>query len=184
MYLQAEGSATAVAEPLVEEADQVAKAAAKKAKKQKARARKQQARLDAASADATLQFEQTSEILAKLHLDGPSASSAGEASPDQDTPGLQSQLQNKAAHNSVVHSSTPEDPVHVALEEPRPASAGSLPAVGAASAPDISRGADASFLDQLLSCPITKVILSRRPHPPIPPPPAPPTWALAPLCLS
>ena len=155
---------------MAEEADEVAKAAAKKAKKQKARARKQQARLDAASADAILQSEQTSEVLGTLHLNGPAAGSAGEASPDQDTAGLQSQLQDKAAHSSIVHSSTPEDPVHVALEEPRSSSGGSLPAVGAASPPDISRGADATFLDQLLSCPITKVILSRR-RPPISPSP-------------
>lgn len=161
--------ATAAAEQLVaEEADEAAKAAARKAKKQKAKARKQQARSDAIAASEpttapSLQSQQDVEQASPLPHSSPSASSGSTS--DQDAASLQSQLQQNPAQSSAGHTL----PVHVALDEPRLAStavAGGSSA-GSSAAIDAPRGADATFLDQLFCCPITKVTLPTTPPFPV-----------------
>ena len=162
-HLQGEVTATAVAEELVaEEADEAAKAAARKAKKQKAKARKQQARSDATaaserSAAPSMQSEQDMVQAATLRQGSPSASRGNEALSDQDAADLQTQLQQETAQDSAVHAL----PDRAVLDEPRSASAavaGGSPA-GSSAAVNAPQGADASFLDQLFCCPITKVML-------------------------
>lgn len=165
--MQGEVNATAVAEQLVaEEADEAAKAAARKAKKQKAKARKQQARSDAAaasepSAKTSMQSEQDVEHTATVPQSSPSASRGGGSLSDQDTVGPQSQLQHKIAQDSAVYAL----PDQATLDEPRVASAAvavGSPSTGAA-AVEASQGADATFLDQLFCCPLTKVKLAQPP---------------------
>lgn len=163
--------ATAAAEQLVaEEADEAAKAAARKAKKQKAKARKQQARSDAIAASEpttapSLQSQQDVEQASPLPHSSPSASRGSGSTSDQDAASLQSQLQQNPAQSSAGHTL----PVHVALDEPRLAStavAGGSSA-GSSAAIDAPRGADATFLDQLFCCPITKVTLPTTPPFPV-----------------
>ncbi|KAL3154282.1 hypothetical protein ABBQ32_013773 [Trebouxia sp. C0010 RCD-2024] len=95
--------ATAAAEQLLaEEADAAAKAAAKRTKKQKAKAQKQQALSEAASAsepsaDISLHTQQDQAPMATLHQSSPSASRDCGLSPDSDTAGVASQLQDSAA---------------------------------------------------------------------------------------
>ncbi|KAL3163244.1 hypothetical protein ABBQ32_009644 [Trebouxia sp. C0010 RCD-2024] len=162
-FMLGEVNATAVAEQLVaEEADEAAKAAARKAKKQKAKARKQQARSDAAaasepSAKTSMQSEQDVEHTATVPQSSPSASRGGGSLSDQDTVGPQSQLQHKIAQDSAVYAL----PDQATLDEPRVASAAvavGSPSTGAA-AVEASQGADATFLDQLFCCPLTKVAM-------------------------
>lgn len=170
--MQGEVAATAVAEQLVaQEADETAKAAARKAKKQKAKARKQQARLvltaqcsmdptaaSEPSAAPSMQSEQGLEQTVTLAHSSPAASTGGGSSSDQDAVDLQSQLQHTAAQDTAVHNPLE----HVALDELRSASGamiGSPAGSTSSAAVDASRGADAIFLDQLFCCPITKVIL-------------------------
>lgn len=189
--MQGEVTATAVAEQLVaEEADEAAKAAARKVKKQKAKARKQQARSDATaasepSAAPSTQSQQDLELTATQPQSSPSESRGGGLLSDQNAVGLQSPLQHTMAQDSDVHAVADQ----AMLDEPRVTSAAVAvrsPSTSSA-AVEASRGADVTFLDQLFCCPITKVTLPQLPGatPTIPPPvllPPPhfPPFALAP----
>ena len=161
-----EASAAAAAEELIaEEAREAAQAAAKKAKKKKAKARKQHARSDAtsasaspaaaaseASAGASLQAQQ--DVGFKATLKQSSLSGRGrEMPPDQDASGLQMQLQ----HMTVLDCAMPT--LHDAHDKQELASASADvdDSAGNAMADDNSPASNASFLDQLFCCPITKV---------------------------
>ena len=178
--LQGDASAAAAADSLVaEEASVAAKAAAKKAKKQKAKARRQQARSDAtsgsastpaasepsASAEASLHRQQHAVAMATQHQSSPSGSTGQAMPPNQDTAGLQAQLQHMTAHDSAVHAALDEQVVTSA--------AGGSP-TGKAATVDASQGDDARFLNQLFCCPITKVLLPSY-YPYLHPPPTLPT---------
>lgn len=179
MHLQKEDGATAAAEQLVaEEAQEAAKAAAKKAKKQKAKARKQQARSDptpalAASPPASMLTQHDVEPTTTVHQSSPSPPSVSESPAvanlhteqstasfaalhqvadellveeqgDQSLPGTDTALQQHALHD--------EDQ----MSRPAAAAEGVFSGKGqrAIGAP---RAADATFLDRLFCCPITKV---------------------------
>ena len=188
MHWQAGDSATATAEQLMaEEADEAAKAAAKKAKKQKAKARKQQACSDATSSsqpaasqptspessdpqplasqlstESSVQTQQDPGPKASLLQSNPSEGRSEDLSPDQAPDSFQPDPQHIPAHETALDMR----PVHITLDEQVSSSdrpAGGLPAASLA-AVDASPGADARFLDQLFSCPISKVI-PLRPSP-------------------
>ena len=179
-----EARAAATAEELVaEEAREAAQAAAKKAKKKKAKTRKQQTRSNATSASASppaasepvvselsvseaavsgalaessLQAQKDVDPITTLHHISLSGSTSHGMPPDQDTAGLQAQLQQLTLHDSAMQTL----PVHAVLDEEVATSAaadGGLPAGGAA-AGVTPQGGHASFLDQLFCCPITKVL--------------------------
>ena len=92
--------------------------------------------------------------MAALHYSSSSGSTGHGVPPDQDTAGLQAQLQHMTVHDSAMHTL----PVHAALEGQlcTSAAAGGF-LTGSAAAVDASQGDDARFLDHLFSCPITKV---------------------------
>ena len=192
-----EARAAAAAEELMaEEVYEAAKAAAKKAKKQKAKARKQQARSSATSAAASPPAAasevsagaclQDVEAMAALHYSSSSGSTSHAVPPDQDTAGLQTQLQQLAVHDSAMHAL----PVRAVLEEEvaTSASAGGGFHAGTAQAYGVAQGGNASFLDQLFCCPITQVLGPSHPttlpilHLPVPthPFPLPQTLLLCP----
>ena len=82
-------------------------------------------------------------------------------SPDQDTNNPEPDQQHRTALDSDTHTL----PAHTAVDDEKPRSgseAGALPAAGA-TATGASQGADASFLDHLFCCPVTKVHLLRPP---------------------
>ena len=164
----------AAADSLVaDEASEAAKAAAKKAKKQKAKARKQQARSDATSASpppasdpsasgastgGSLQRQQDVEPEAAMQLSSTLHGTGHGVPSEQDTAGLHAQLHSMTVHDSAKHTL----PLHAALDEqestPAPAAAAAQAPEGNAAAVDASQGDDATFLDQLFCCPITKVL--------------------------
>ena len=179
MPLQKEGETTAIAEQLVaEEAQEVAKAAAKKAKKQKAKARKQQARSDATSASASsppgnMLTQHDLEPTSTLHQSSPSLPSVLESPAVANLPTEQSTavLHQVAGELRVEEQGDQSSPgvdkagpplqlhgLHDDDEITRPAAAAcGLSAGRGQETADTSRGADATFLDHLLCCPITKV---------------------------
>ena len=185
----------AAADSLVaDEASEAAKAAAKKAKKQKAKARKQQARSDATSASppavpppsasepsapgtsagGSLQRQQDVEPEAALQLSSTLDGTGHGVPPEQDTAGLHAQLHSMTVHDSAKHTL----PLHAALDEQEstPAAAAAAAAQapeGNAAAVDASQGDDATFLDQLFCCPITKVLSPSYYLHPYPPPTLP-----------
>ena len=159
--LQGEGGAAAAAEQLVaEEAQEAAKAAAKKAKKQKAKARKQQARSGATEAAAAPSL-QPQHALDSMATPPQLGSSTKGPAPDKDNAGQQVQLQHRTAQDSAAH------PLFAAAAQVEQVSSSAATPdglhAGDAAAADASRGADASFLDQLFCCPITKVPSTRPP---------------------
>ena len=202
MHSQKEDGATAAAEQLVaEEAQEAAKAAAKKVKKQKAKARKQQTRSDATSVSASSPLPS---MLTQLDLEPsttlhPSSVSSPSASGSPAVANLH--IEQSTAHIAALHQVANELPVegqtaqspigadtalplhapHGGDEAPRPAAAAAGGLSAGKGATDTSRGADASFLDQLFCCPITKVA------PPLcamPPPPLPSPTCLSPACYA
>ena len=197
--LQGNPSVAAAADSLVaDEASEAAKAAAKKAKKQKAKARKQQARSDATSASpppvpplpasdpspigastgGSLQRQQDVEPEAALQLSSTLDGTGHGVPPEQDTAGLHAQLHSVTVHDSAKHTL----PLHAALDEQEstPAAAAAQAPEGNAAAVDASQGDDATFLDQLFCCPITKV-LSPSYYLHLYPPPTLPTHSLVSL---
>ena len=178
-----EASAAAAAEELIaEEAHEAAQAAAKKAKKKKAKARKQQARSDAtsasppaaseASAGISLQAQQDVGPMATSEQSSPSGTRDCEMPPDQDAAGLQMQLQHMTVPDCampILHKPDVEDEQTLTS-----ASADDGESLGHAVADDESQAGNASFLAQLLCCPITKVHAPSKPYL-IPPSLCPPT---------
>ena len=182
MLLQKEDGATAAAEQLgAEEAQEIAKAAAKKAKKQKAKARKQQARSDGTSASASSPLPsmltqldlEPSTTLHQSSVSSPSASqspaaailhteqsAAPAAALHQAVNELLVEEQgdqstpgaDTAGHSVQLHAPHDEDEVS------RPAAAAQESSSGKGQgAVDAPQGADATFLDQPFCCPLTKV---------------------------
>ena len=158
-----EASAAAAAEELIaDEAREAAQAAARKAKKKKAKARKQQARSNAtsastseASAGARLQAQQDLGSMAKLEQSSPSGTRGCEMPPDQDASGLQMQLQ----HMTVLDCAMPTTHEPAAEDEQALVSASTVvcESAGSAMVHGNPPGGNATFLDQLFCCPITKV---------------------------
>ena len=141
------------------------------------------------SAGASLQTQQDAETTAAVY---PTDSTGHRLLPDQQHASLPAQLHCMTVQGSVTHTL----PVHVAMDEQEPpsaaAAAGGTPA-GNAAAVTASQRDDASFLDQLFCCPITKVLSSSYPSVSIPipyfSPPSPPHLLLpphpaVPPCLS
>ena len=168
-----EASAAAAAEELIaEEAREAAQAAAKKAKKKKAKARKQQARSDAtpasspaaseAAAGLSLQAQQDVGAMATLEQGSPSGTRGCEMPPDQDAAGLQVQLQHMTAPDCAMP--TIHEPAAKEEQVLLSASTDVCESADSAVAHGNSPGGNATFLDQLFCCPITKVHAPSLPY--------------------